>query len=229
MSCDRFAAEALLLLERGLPLDEHFVTCPDCLAARAAYDRLRAEIAAAGEEDAPPAGWQARVWERIEQRRERREGWRRPRLWWLVPAGVGVAASMALFLLRPPGQAGLSLKVDVQPGATVRRGTEAHPGDLLRLTAAIGGGRPGGARHAELRVYRNDSELILRCSTERPCSRRGDELRASVVLDAAGRYQPLLLVSRQLLPPATSDLEKDTSAALAVGAQVELGTEIVVR
>src|SRR5687768_6688898 len=39
--CDRFEAEALLLLEQGQPLDEHFSSCSDCLEARAAYDRLR--------------------------------------------------------------------------------------------------------------------------------------------------------------------------------------------
>jgi hypothetical protein len=220
--CDRFESEALILLEKGLPLDEHFATCPDCLAARAAHDRLRTEIAGLGEEDAPPAGWQARVWERIEQRRERRSRWRR----WLVPAGMAaMAASLAaVVLLRLPGQEVTSFRVEVEAGAGVRRGTEAKPGDVLHLTAGT-----GSARHSELRVYRNDSELILSCSTERPCARRGNDLRASLVLDGAGRYQPLVLLSKFPIPRATSDLEKDTSAALAAGAGVKMGSEIVVR
>lgn len=223
--CDRFEAEGLLLLEQGLPLDEHFATCPDCLAARAAYVRLREEIAALGVEDEPPVGWQARVWERLDQRRERRRfrwpGWRG----WMVPVGVGLAASLAaLFLIRPPGPQPPSLRAEIQAGTTVRRGGEAQPGDLLRLTATT-----GGARHAELRVYRNDTELVLRCSTDRPCSRRGDEVRAAVLLDAVGRYQPLLLRSKNPLPSPVSDLEKDTSAALAAGADVRPGSEIVVR
>ena len=223
--CGRFEAEGLLLLEQGLPLDEHFATCPDCLAARAAHERLYAEIAALGAEDEPPAGWQARVWERLDQRRERRRlRWPRWR-GWLVPVGVGLAASLAaLILIRPPGPQPPSLRAEVQAGATVRRGGEAQPGDLLRLTAAT-----GGARHAELRVYRNDTELVLRCSTERPCSRRGDEVRAAVLLDAVGRYQPLLMRSKIPLPSPVSDLDKDTSAALAAGADVRLGSEIVVR
>jgi hypothetical protein len=220
--CDRFETEGLLLLARELPLDEHFAACPDCLAARAAHERLRARIAALGEEDEPPVGWQARVRERIDQRRERRRrGWQ----WWLVPAAVGVAASLAaLLLIRPPGPQPPSLRVEIQAGATVRRGGEAQPGDLLRLTAAT-----GGARHAELRVYRNDTELVLRCSTGRPCSRRGEELRAAVPLDVIGRYQPILILSKNPLPSPESDLEKDTSAALATGADVRLGSEIVVR
>ncbi|HEV7507523.1 MAG TPA: hypothetical protein VGS07_21745 [Thermoanaerobaculia bacterium] len=226
--CDRFEEEGLLLLEQGLPLDEHFATCPDCLAAQDAYERLRAELAALGAEDEPPVGWQARVWERLDDHRERRER-RRPRWpeWrgWVVPVGVGLAASLAaLFLIRPPGPQPPSLRVEVEAGATVRRGGEAQPGDLLRLTAAT-----GGAGHAELRVYRNDTELVLRCSTDRPCTRRGDELRAAVLLDAVGRYQPLLMRAEGPLPPPVSNLEKDTSAALAAGADVRLGSEIVVR
>jgi hypothetical protein len=223
--CDRFETEGLLLLEQGLPLDEHFAACPDCRAAQAAYEQLATEIAALGAGDEPLVGWQARVRERLDQRRERRRprwtGWRG----WMVPIGVGVAASLAVFfLLRPPGPQPVSLRAEIEAGATVRRGGEAQAGDLLRLTAAA-----GGARHAELRVYRNDTELVLRCSTERPCSRQGDELRAAVLLDAVGRYQPLLMRGDRPLPPLESDLEKDTSAALAAGADVKLGSEIVVR
>lgn len=233
--CGRFEEEGLLLLEQGLPLDEHFAACPDCLAARADYERLRLEIAALGAADEPPVGWQARVWDRLDQRRERRRfrwwpGWRG----WMVPVGVGLAASLAaLFLIRPPGPSlpasdgaprPPSLSAEIQAGATVRRGGEAQPGDLLRLTATT-----GGEPHAELRVYRNDTELVLRCSTARPCSRQGDEVRAAVLLDAVGRYQPLLMRSKNPLPSPVSDLEKDTSAALAAGADVKLGTEIVVR
>ena len=232
--CDRFETEGLLLLEQGLPLDEHFATCPDCLAARAAYERLRAELAGLGAEDEPPVGWEARVWEQLDNPRERRErrerrrprwpGWRgwRP---WIVPVGVGLAASLAaLLLIRPPGPLPPSLRAEVEAGATVRRGGEAQPGDLLRLTAAT-----GGARHAELRVYRNDTELVLRCSTGRPCTRRGEELSAAVLLDTVGRYQPLLMRAESPLPPPVSDFEKDTSAALAAGADVKLSAEIVVR
>jgi hypothetical protein len=223
--CDRFEAEGLLLLEQGLPLDEHFVTCPDCLAARDAYEQLFADIATLGAEDEPPVGWQARVWERIDRRRERRRSWWQGWHGWIVPVGVGLAASLAaLFLIRPPGPQPPSLRAEVQAGATVRRGGEAQPGSLLRLTATT-----GGSRHAELRVYRNDTELVLRCSTDRPCSRQGDELRATVVLDAIGRYQPLLMRADKPLPSPVSDLEKDTSAALAAGADVKLGSEIVVR
>jgi hypothetical protein len=209
--CERFENEGLLLLEQGQPLDDHFSSCPDCLKARAAYDRLREQLTNLGEEDEPAADWQARVWERIEQRKRRR--WSP---WWIAPVAVAAAAAMAaLFLIWIPGQRPASLQIAIEAGATVRRGAEAHPGDLLRLAATT-----GGARHSELRVYRNDTELILSCSTESPCS---------VVLDGVGRYQPLLLLSESPLPSPTSDLEIDTGAALDAGAEIEMGPEVVVR
>ncbi|HEY7215865.1 MAG TPA: hypothetical protein VIC28_14655 [Thermoanaerobaculia bacterium] len=219
--CDRFETEALLALERGLPLDEHFSSCPDCLAARAAYERLGGEISSLGMEDEPPVGWQARVWERIAtaQRRRRHRGWW---AWWVVPA-VAAAAALLLFI-RAPTREPAGLWVKVEAGKTVRRGVDAQPGDRLDLRAST-----GGVPHAELRVYRNDSELVLRCSSQPPCARRGDELRATVVLDGIGRYQSLLFLSKSSLPTSASDLETDTSAAFAAGADVELGPEVVVR
>jgi hypothetical protein len=42
-------------------------------------------------------------------------------------------------------------------------------------------------------------------------------------------HQPLLLRADKPLPSPVSDLEKDTSAALAAEADVKLGSEIVVR
>ncbi|HEV8582922.1 MAG TPA: hypothetical protein VGX68_27975 [Thermoanaerobaculia bacterium] len=217
--CDRFETEAVHLLEQGLPLDEHFSSCPDCLAARAAYERLGERVSALSGDEEPPPGWEARVWQRIEDRRRSRHRWGP---WWVVP--VAVAALAAFLFVRIPGQGPPSLRVEVEPGTTVRRGLEAQPGDRLQLKATT-----GGVDYCELRVYRNDAELILRCSTEPPCSRRGRELRASVALDGIGRYQPLLLFSKRPLPASASDLQTDTGAALAAGADVELGSEIVVR
>lgn len=209
--CERFENEALLLLEQGQPLDDHFSSCPDCLKARAAYDRLLEQLSKLGEEDEPAADWQARAWERIEERKKRR-WWRS----WIAPVAVAATAAMAaLFLIWIPSQRPAGLQIEIEAGSDVRRGVEAHPGDTLRLTATT-----GGARHSELRVYRNDTELIRRCPTDDPCS---------VVLDGVGRYQPLLLHSENPLPDPTSDLEKDTGAALEAGAEIEMAPEIVVR
>lgn len=220
--CQRFENEGLLLLEQGQPLDDHFSSCPDCLEARAAYDRLRGGLSSLGKEDEPAPDWQARVWEKIEKRKERRRRWTP---WWAVPVGIAsMAALAALFLVWIPGRTPAGLRIEIEAGTTIRRGAEAQPGDLLRLAATT-----GGARHSELRVYRNDTELVLRCSDEPPCSRRRGKLTASVVLDGVGRYQPLLLLSKDPLPGAASDLDADTDAALTAGADVEMGPRVVVR
>jgi len=218
-ACDRFETEALLLLEQGQPLDDHFSSCPDCLEARASYDRLRGGLTSLGRHDEPRPDWQAAVWAEIDRRKERRRRWSP---WWIAP--VALAAMAALFLIWIPGQTPAGLRIEIEAGTTIRRGTEAQPGDLLRLAATT-----GGARHSELRVYRNDTELVLRCSDEPPCSRRRGKLTASVVLDGVGRYQPLLIFSEKPLPDVASDLDADTDAALTAGAEVELGPRVVVR
>jgi hypothetical protein len=221
--CRRFEEEGLLRLEQGLPLDDHFSTCPDCLAARAAYDRLREEIAAAGDGLEPSPGWQAGVWAAIEKRKTAR---RRPWGWWLLlPAAAAVL--LAVLLLRPatppPTQLALAVEVEAGTGA-VRRGAEAHPGDRLRLRAST-----GKASHAELRVYRNDRSLVFRCSTEPPCQRREGALEALFLLPSVGNYQSLLVTSDRALPEAGASLDADVAKALDAGAQATLGPEIDVR
>ncbi len=223
--CDRFENEGLRQLEQGLPLGDHFETCPDCLAARAAYDHLREEIAAAGTQYEPPPFWQAQVWAAVEARRERPL---RPWRWLWVPAGVAAAVVIILLLVtgrRPEGPALATLRVEIESGSgDVRRGDEPHPGDRLVLKAAT-----GAARFSELRVYRHDTALVLRCSSEAPCIRQGGELRATLLLDAPGSYQSLLLLSEKPLPAPSSDLDRDSGAALAAGAEIRLGREIRVR
>jgi anti-sigma factor RsiW len=224
-SCDRFEREGLLQLERGHDLGDHFQRCPDCLAARAAYDRLRQELAGAGSGYEPPADWQVRVRAAIAQRR------RPPRPWWsrlLIPAGVaaaGAAAVLVIVVREPEPEPVVALHVGIEAAAEVtRRGGEAHPGDRLQLEA-----HTAGARHAELRVYRHDAELVMRCSTEPPCVRDGDRLRAALRLEALGSYRSVLLVSDRPFPPPAAGLDRDVGAALETGAQAYLGEEVRVR
>jgi hypothetical protein len=223
MKCDRFERVGLLQGERGAALDEHFATCPDCLAERAAYERLQQELAVAPEKE-PPIGWQSRVWATIEERRKARSS---RRSWWFriaVPAAAVAAALVALVVgILPPGPIALEIEIEAGDGV-VRRGDDVHPGDRLTLRATT-----GGARHAELWVYRNDSELVLRCSEEPPCVRRGDRLQATLALDALGSYQPLLVLSEEPLPAPSAKLDASTAAALAAGARLELGRQIAVR
>jgi len=71
MSCDLFERDGLLQLERGVPLDPHFDTCPDCREARRVYAQLGDRIAELDIQAEPSSAWKARVWQRIEHRRDR--------------------------------------------------------------------------------------------------------------------------------------------------------------
>lgn len=219
--CERFESEALALLERGEPLAEHFATCPDCLEARATYQRLRQDIAGIGADDEPPAGWETRVWARIEERK------RKPRwIWFLAPVGAAALAA-TLFFAVPRTPSAPSLVQEVVAGGSVRRAAGAHPGDRLDLRAET-----AGSPHAELRVYRNERDLVLRCPSDAgdpSCRRGGDGLRASLTLPSAGDYQAMLILDDQPLPPPGKGLDPDAGAAFAQDAQVLLGEEISVR
>lgn len=192
---------------------------------------LEALLAEVGSDDRPPADWQARVWRRIGERQAPRTTTRSVRSsWWrsgwlMAPAGALAAAAVAFILLRPapPAEPGLEVAI-VRGEGPLRRGTEARSGDRLQLTAQV-----GTATHAELRVYRQDVELVLRCSEEPPCRRRGELLEAVLVLEKVGAYQPLLLTSDRPLPASVADLDTDAGAALAAGAEAWLGEPVEVR
>lgn len=220
--CDRFEREGLLRLERGQPLDPHFESCPDCLAARARYERLRAELAEVGSNDRPADAWQAGVWNAIRQRAGRR---RRRRIWLLAPAGA--AALAVLLLLRAGPETALEPSIAVRvvdSGDAPRRGRDAQPGDRLELR-----GVTGGAGFAELRVYLNETELVLRCSSEPPCERRPGELRAVLELRWVGSYQAALFAGDEPFPEPLPDLDADAGRVLERGARVELAPTVRVR
>lgn len=219
MSCERFETEGLLQLERGEPLDPHFDSCPDCREARAAYETLRQDLSAVDLGDEPPPGWEARVWERIEERKPRRSPW----LWVLAPLGAAALAA-ALFFAVPRTPATPAIFQQVVQEGSIRRSESATPGDRLALRAET-----GEATHAELWVYRNGRELLLRCPGDRACGGKEGEITASLALPSPGRYQAVLVLGGLSLPAPGRGLDPDAGAALDRGAQVLLGTEIDVR
>lgn len=216
VTCQRFEAEGLLRQEQGLPLDQHFDTCPDCSRARAQHAQMREGLAALGQSFAGRTDWEARVWAGVARRKSEKPRW----LWWLaLPAA---AAAIALLLMRPSGQPDLTgpmLAYAIVPataGAPMR-GDHAKPGDTLEVRI-----HTGGAAHAELRVYRDDTALIVRCSTEPPCSRSGDELTARIVLAERGRYQIAFVHGAQPIPAPAPQLDQDLAQARTAGANVDL-------
>jgi hypothetical protein len=104
------------------------------------------------------------------------------------------------------------------------RGGHARPGDVLEVQA-----RTGGAAHAEVRVYldggRDDGgageALLLRCTDQAPCSRRGDDIAASLRLDQRGHYRLVFLHGPQPLPAPGASLDDDLARARAAGAAIE--------
>lgn len=227
--CVRFEEEGLLALEAGGELDRHFDECPDCRAARAEYRRLGKAIAVASADEGPAKDWRERVWSEIRRPEPPSAWWRgwwsgRWRGWALVPVGLAAVVAAAVLLTPHPASAP-ELVARVEPGdGPVRRGTEAQPGDRLVLEAVT-----GGLANAELRVYFNERELVLHCSTEAPCERRGEKLRGELALAAIGTYQPVFLAAKDPLPEPGRGLDADTAAAMRSGAVAELPKAIEVR
>lgn len=217
MTCERFESEGLLQLEQGEPLDPHFESCPDCRQARAVYERLRRDLAALDAEEEPPLGWEGRVLRRIEERRRRR--W----VWMIAPLGAAALAA-TLFFAVPRTPATPTLFQEVVQEGSVRRAESATPGDRLVLRAGT-----GEAEHAELRIYRDGRDLLVRCPGAPGCGREEDEITASFPLPSPGRYQAVLLLDDEPLPSPGKGLDPDAGAALDRGAKVLLGTEIDVR
>ena len=220
-ACSRFEEEALGRLEADLELDEHFATCPECLEARRAYERIQAEIRSLGAGETPAEGWEGRLWTKIRQAGPRR---RTGLAWWLsVPAAAALVA-VVLLGRRPPADTGLTLAVQIEPDTReARRGGDARPGDRLTVSAAL-----PPARHAQLRIYHNESRLACEASAQSD-ARRPLVLRAACRLDSAGRYQVLALVAEEPLPATLGHPDRDAGAALAMGARVKLGPDIHVR
>lgn len=227
-ACDLFEREGLLQLERGGELDAHFSRCPDCLEARRVHAHLVRAIEELDDAVEPPAAWQARVRSRIEQQRsaDAARGWRRGTPWlrWLVPAAAVAAMTViAIWPSRPPES--LSLTVAVHDGrAGVRRGSDAHPGDELRIRGTL-----SGQPHAELRVYFNDGAMIARCSLESSCTRDGGAISLTTRLESVGAYRPVLMASEHAIPASAGTLDRDAAAALRAGAVVQAGDPIPVR
>jgi hypothetical protein len=212
MRCGRFEEEAPLALERGEPLEPHYVSCPDCAAAKDKYERLRAGLATVDEGIEAPPGFEARVWARIAQAAPAKAAAGKRPLW----AGLAAACAVgiATFVAWPRAAPAASLEVEVLKGSAVLLGKEnAHPGDVFHLTATT-----GTSKYAELRVYRAQ-RLVFRCSSEPPCRRVGDRLEAKARLEAIGRHDLVLLLSDAPLPEPEGRFDADIGAAARSGAQ----------
>ena len=220
-NCRRFESEALLLLEEGRPLPEHFATCADCLRAQAAYQQLRAALEKPLA-SAPRDGWEARVMQAVDAAPPARTRWQESR--WLAAGSALAAAAVVVIALRvrePDEPLGISAQVTAGPAGL--RGASAHPGDRLQLEAKI-----GRARHAELRVWRDGRELVMRCSgttigTGFSCLHKPRALAGELRLPSVGTFQATVAIGDDApLPPPAATLAEDSARLLAAGARLLL-------
>lgn len=232
--CDRFERQALLLLEAGKPLPEHFGTCPECLEARAVYDGLVDELRRHPNEPEPSGHWQAAVWSEI-RRREARRSTRRALRW---VTALTAAAFVALLVARPPiseppQPAGELASTLTRDGST-RRGDEAQPGDRRQITWSI-----GSAAYAEIRVYQNDHRPISTCRKtpdgieavgSAECRFEDGSLVAELELVQRATYRTLAwygdVEPREVLK---GNLDADASHLIAEGVTVRVGRPVSVR
>ncbi len=229
--CRRFESEGLEQLEAGLPLAEHFSSCPECVEQRASYEALIRSLGELGAAEHPAADWKQQVRRRLRDRRGEQTQPTQPlhrRLW--PPAALAAAAALAVVVLGPRWSESpeLALVGRVEQGEVTFRGESARPGDVLVLDAE---GDPN--QHLELRLYRNNRQLIARCPSseinQTVCTASRGRLGLRATAEAVGRYQPVLLQSPEALPPPAGDLEVDLEAILEAGGRVELGDDIIVR
>jgi hypothetical protein len=223
-TCDRFEREWVDDPDHAAAR-EHLPACAACRAAAARYRRVAEMIEGAGATRPMPDGWDVRLLARLDADRRRRPRWIAP----AAMAGVAAMAAAAALLLRrpepapaPPGQA-VALAVRVEAGAGSQRASSMpRPGDRLAVDA-----RAGRWRHAELRLYRSDRELVARCSDAPPCQRDGDRLSAMFPLGAAGRYRVLLIAGDAPAPaPAGAGLDADAAAVPPGAGELRIGEPI---
>jgi hypothetical protein len=222
---------ALTRYERGDALSA------EDLAINGRYDKLR--VALAQRTDALPSeGWEARVLRGIDAGSGRavaaaataRATPAPPRRW--ARGTIGAAAALAaaavllLWLWRRPetlAPATFALATEVLRGEAQVRGDEPAVGDRLLVKCQAH------ARYVEIRVYRDDRVLVLRCPGAPGCTRDQGGARAELLVAAPGTYRAVLFAADAPLPePRAEGLDADVGAAGAAGAKVITGKAVSV-
>lgn len=241
-SCDRFEREALLWLQQGKTLDDHFESCPDCLRAAEEHRQLEKVLRLEGDDLRPPDHWQAGVWSAIERRGHRRRQTRRWVTWGLVPLALALILALAKdwILSAPDLPLPVGLEMTLIEGESTLRSLDAAAGDSLRLRALV-----PDAGDMELRVYRNDRNLVFGCGTDGSstwvmtsidgavqgsCKLKKGVLESQIPMQSRGRYQALWIRGPSGLPkPGAEGLDPDAALLIDAGAEVELSDSITVR
>jgi hypothetical protein len=235
--CTWLRDEGLRLQEGGAAdaaaVATHLAGCRTCAALDAEIAQLRVGLGRLPSPP-PPTHWQRAVWQRIEAKRAAGktqaatvtpiESARPPRPWrrWTLALAAPVLAAAAIVIVvrrstttAPSERAAatgaaddvvLAYAFEPNPNRPRTRG-EVAVGDTIVFSA-----RNLQAALAELRVYRDDGGLVLRCSTAPPCVRSGTDLRARLAIPAIGRYRALIATAPAPLPAPTGVMDDDLAA-----------------
>ncbi|WP_437304383.1 hypothetical protein [Sorangium sp. So ce388] len=170
---------------------------------------------------APPAGWEERVLARVDRADPPAAPARRLPVRWTWALAAALLLVAAVVILQRPPEERLALRREVIPAASGRRADSAVVGDRLGLRAST-----GGAAHAELRVYRGERELVLRCPEDPRCRAAGGAIKATLTLESRGSYRALVLAAETPLAPPAGSLDADARPAHALGGRVEVSPAV---
>jgi hypothetical protein len=218
--CRRFEEEILPSLIAGEQRGVHLDDCAECRAALAEYEQLTSALARVDAAARPRPDWQARVLAAVARKPQPS---RRAR--WTVALSLSLAAAAMLLIVgRRSGREEPSIQVEVSHGPSQLRGAagQAAPGDRLLVRAATGG------KSGELRVYRDDRELVARCGRDPVCDGAPRHPRVELRLPSVGRYRVVLVIDPPAQPVSGATMDDDLSALRAAGARVELGPTVEV-
>lgn len=220
-NCTRFEDEGLLALERGEALSKHFSECVDCIEAQSAYLKLKNTLALMNADEHPADDWQQKVLQSIRQSQQTTRRTITPLV--KIAASVAMITITALLLLQFNNLPNSSeqLIVAVVSGSANYRGAEAKVGDSLQLSFD-----ESNAKYSELRVYL-DSRIHFLCNSE--CIEQNKDLSESVLLEAVGEYQSVLIQSHKPIVVPSNLLDADILLAREQGAKVVIAEVIIVR
>lgn len=106
-----------------------------------------------------------------------------------------------------------------EPSAGARRGQPLAVGDTLSVSLAV-----PGASQGELRLYREDGDVVARCASRDGCAapegESGRALRLRYAIAAAGSYRVVYLEGADLAP-ASGDLNRDLRTCVGCRARME--------
>lgn len=215
MACDRYESEGLTGFPPTPSLREHLASCPDCQRAEHSYVRLQQLLPVAGGHASPAEGWQQRINVRLAQNVPRRFPLRA-----VVAGAAAIAASVALFFLLPSRRTAVPLaSIETELiSSTQMRAATAAVGSTWKVTVDA---------QREVRVWRNQDTLVLRCPAG-GCEVRGTRQVATVPLTAAGEYRVMVLTPGAAPLAAPVSFDEDARLAREAGATYEVVEPIVV-